>query len=148
MNDTVESVTHQTIKWITRDMHVLKFNTTISKLMILVNTIYEHEAVTSKQLEVLTLLLAPFATELSEKMRELLGHGDDVHFAAWPIYNEAKIQQSSINLPIQINGKMRGSVDIDAGLDETRALAQAKEVENIKKMDRRKRNSESNLCAG
>lgn len=95
-------------------MEHLKFNTAVSKLMILVNTIYNQKAVNDEQLEVLALLLAPFATELAEKIWADLGHTDDVHYATWPSYDPSKIQQSMINLPIQINGKMRGNIDIEA----------------------------------
>ena len=101
--------------------------------MIFVNTIYEQKAVTDSQLEVLALLIAPFATDLAEQMRETLGHEDDVHFAARPQADESKILVSSITLPVQINGKMRGSLDIEAGLTEDQVLALAKNVDNISK---------------
>ena len=132
-NIEVESLMHETIRWITYDMEHMKFNTVVSKLMILVNGIYEHESVSTNQLEILTLLIAPFATELAENMWLLLWHSDDVHYASWPVADESKIVQSSINLPIQINGKMRWKMNIQPGLSEKEVVAQAKEIENIKK---------------
>jgi len=101
--------------------------------MILVNKIYEEKSVTTKQLEILTLLLAPFATELSEKMRQLLGHSGDVHFASWPVADESKIVQSTIQLPVQINGKVRGKIEVSPGISEDEAMAIATQVENIQK---------------
>lgn len=132
-HDVVTSVVHQTIQWVTHDLEHLKLNTAVSKFMILVNAIYDHKAVTTQQLEILTLLLAPFATELAEKMWSMLWHVDDVHFARRPVADISKIQQSSIQLPIQINGKMRGKIDIDAWLDEIAVLDAAKAVDNIQK---------------
>jgi len=129
----VESLTHETIAWITSDLENLKLNTCVSKLMILVNMIYEKKAVSDEQLGILAQLLAPFATELAEKIRWELGHTDDVHYSTWPIADTSKIVVSSINLPLQINGKMRGKMDIEAWLSEEEVVALAKEVENIQK---------------
>ena len=132
-NETVTSVMHQTIKWVTQDIEKLKLNTAVSKLMIFVNTIYDEQSVTTEQLKALTLLLAPYAPVLAERMRELLGHYDDVHHASWPVYDESKIQLGLINLPVQINGKMRGSLDVEAGLDEDAVLALAQSMANVNK---------------
>ena len=99
--------------------------------MILVNAIYEHKAVTTQQLEQLALLLAPFATELSEKMWQVLGHSNDIHYAAWPSYDEAKILQSLITLPVQINGKVRAKIEVEADLSEEVVLEKAQQVANV-----------------
>jgi leucyl-tRNA synthetase len=88
-------------------MEKMKLNTGVSKLMVLTNTIYEENACTKEQLTILTLLLAPYATQLADRLRERMGHTDDVHFHQRPIANESKIQSQLINLPIQVNGKVR-----------------------------------------
>ena len=78
-------------------------------------------------------LVAPFATDLAEMMRNELGYDDDVHYSSRPIADESKMVEELINLPIQINGKMRGNVELAPWTSEEDALAAAKAVENIVK---------------
>ncbi len=132
-NQSVESALHQAIQWITYDMENMKLNTGVSKLMVLTNSIYEHKACTQKQLETLTLLIAPYATELADRLWKFLWKEDDVHFHLWPVADLSKIHTQKINLPIQINGKVRGTIDIDAGLSQDAVVALAQDVDNIKK---------------
>lgn len=132
-NDAVESIIHETIQWVSHDIDRLKLNTCVSKLMICVNTIYEHTAVTDEQLQYLAQLMAPFATETASKIWEATGWVWDVHLSSRPVADESKIQASTITLPIQINGKMRWNMEITAGLSEQEVVTLAKEVENIAK---------------
>jgi len=92
-NEEVESGTHQTIRDLTKDLEEIKLNTAVSKLMILTNAMYDHQAVTDEQLKYLALLLAPFATDLATHMRKTLGQTDDIHYAPWPIADNSKIVQ-------------------------------------------------------
>ncbi len=121
-NEEVESKTHQTIRDITQDLEEIKFNTAVSKLMILTNAMYDNKAVTKDQLSNLALLIAPFAPMLSMRLRKKLWHTDEVHYHAWPVEDRAKILQWNISLPIQINGKMRGNVEIHPWLDEANVI--------------------------
>ena len=130
-NENVESLLHETIQWITYDIEHMKLNTCVSKLMILVNTMYEHKAVTDSQLAILAQLLAPFATELAEKIRVEVDGKWDVHYSARPLADESKIQASSITLPIQINGKVRAKIEITPGLTEDEVMHLATAQENI-----------------
>jgi leucyl-tRNA synthetase len=130
-SDKVESALHQAIKGITYDMEHLKLNTGVSKLMIMINSIYEHKACTAEQLRMITLLFAPYATQLAEDLWTLLGETDDVHFHARPVADESKIQASELKIPVQINGKVRATVIADPGMDEATILSLAQESENI-----------------
>lgn len=71
-HDEVESMIHQTVRDLTKDIEEMKLNTAVSKLMIVTNTIYEHQAVTDEQLSLMALILAPFAPGLAEDMRKAL----------------------------------------------------------------------------
>jgi len=132
-NDAVESILQETIKWITYDIENLKLNTCVSKLMILVNTIYEHKAVTDWQLSVLAQLLAPFATDLADKIWESVSGEGDVQYSVWPVADESKILVWSITLPVQVNGKVRAKIEIWAWLAEDEVQVLAKWHENIAK---------------
>lgn len=117
-NTEIEAALHKTIKWVSQDLERYKFNTVISKLMILVNKIYEVQSLTRDQLHILSQLLAPFATELAEELRQLTWGNDSVHLSLRPKRDEAKIVETSIVLPVQINGKKRFDVDITPGMSQ------------------------------
>lgn len=121
-HEEVDSLLHQTIRDFTKDLEELKFNTAVSKLMILTNTIYDHQAVTDEQLTYMSLLLAPFATQLAESMWKWLGKTNDVHYAQRPVEDPSKILQGMISLPVQINGKMRGNIEIHPWTDEANVM--------------------------
>lgn len=103
---------HKTIKGITHDMQQLKYNTSISKLMILVNHFYDVKSITIQELTIFSKLLAPFATQLSQKLREKLGNTSNIHFEQRPTYDPKLIIDTELQLPVQINGKMKGTVTI------------------------------------
>lgn len=112
----VTSAVHQTIQGVTDDFHALKLNTVVSKLMILTNTIYDQQAATSDDMCIMTRLLAPLAPSLADRLWEALRQSGDVHYAPRPIADPAKIIIEQINLPVQINGKMRGTLSVAPGL--------------------------------
>jgi len=131
--ENVLSEYHKTVAWVTDDLGKFKFNTVVSKFMILVNTMYANKVAPTEVLEWFTLLIAPFATQLAEKLWKELWHDDDVHFAPWPVADESKMVTSLVNLPVQVNGKMRGSIDIAPWSDEETVLAAAQNQENVAK---------------
>ena len=113
---------HKTIKWVTDDIERLKFNTAVSKLMVFVNDVYDKKAITKQQLSTFLQLLAPFATRVTEVMRAKLWNEWSIHFSTWPIYDPAKIAEDTINLPIQIWGKMRGTLEVSAWISEDEVM--------------------------
>ena len=127
----VTSKLHQTIKKVGSDIGEYKFNTAISSLMELVNVINEHKIYNTGYLETLALLLAPFAPHLSEEVWvEILGKPFSIHKAAWPKYDDSKIASDMVTVVIQVNGKTRGTLDLESGIS-----ARESEVTGLAKND-------------
>jgi leucyl-tRNA synthetase len=103
-------VMHKTIQAVTKDMETLSFNTAISRLMEFVNFFTSQEIRPLSCMEDFTLLLAPMAPHISEELWQALGHKESLAFAPWPAFNPQYIQESTIEIPIQINGKVRGRI--------------------------------------
>ena len=132
----VVSKLHQTIKKVTNDIKEYKFNTAISSLMELVNTMIEHKVYSSEYLEKLALLLAPFAPHMTEEIWvEILGKPFSIHKADWPKYDDSLIKSDTVTIVVQINGKMRGSLDTESetGNQESTVLELVKKDEKISK---------------
>lgn len=112
---------HKTIKKVTEDIERYKFNTAISALMIFLNAA-EKQGITEKTYRTFLLLLAPFAPHLTE---ELWAPGEDtgsIHKAGWPAYDQSLIVEKTTTVSVQINGKMRGTIEIEYGADEKTVL--------------------------
>lgn len=92
----------------------MKFNTAVSKMMVFINDVYDKKAITKEQLSIFLQLLAPFATKLSQQIWEQLGNEGSIHFSTWPTFDPSKIASDTINLPVQINGKMKGTLAVNA----------------------------------
>ncbi len=75
--------------------------------MVFVNEVYDKKTITKQQLSMFLQLLSPFATRVTQKIWEQIGNESTIHFSAWPQYDASKIAADSINLPVQINGKMK-----------------------------------------
>ncbi|MEW5758969.1 MAG: leucine--tRNA ligase [Candidatus Omnitrophota bacterium] len=134
---------HLTIKEVTSAFEKdYKFNTAISATMELVNQIYQIPEVQRKNktvkdaVEKLVLLLSPFASHVCEEMWQMLGHSKSIFLETWPEFDEAKIKTSTVNIAVQINGKLRANIDVPADASETEvreiALSDLKVKECIK----------------
>ncbi len=119
----LESSFHKTIKKVTSDIEDMKFNTGIAAMMGLVNEVFEVGAISHDQLSILLRLLCPFAPHLCEELWEKIGGKGFCSLAPWPEYDEAKTIDATIELPVQINGKMRGKVVVPTGSDQATVLA-------------------------
>jgi len=137
----VESLLNLTIKKISEDAENFRFNTAISALMILVNKLQEKEYISTGNLKTLSLLLAPFAPHLAEEMwqgingkvkQEEFGIKDSVHSQPWPEYDPKLIEKEKIQLIIQINGKVRDTIEADRDMSEKEAKELAFSREKIK----------------
>ncbi len=122
----LESDIHRTIKKVTEDIDNLKANTAIAAMMALLNSIYETESVTADELKTLLLLLNPFAPHLTEEMWECCGFGGAVTDAKWPSYDEKKCRDETTEIAVQINGKVRARLVIDANASSDEAVSLAK----------------------
>jgi len=116
---------------VTEDIERLKLNTAVSKLMVFVNDVYDKKAITKEQFSSFLKLLAPFATKVTQQMREKLGNTDSIHYAPWPVFDPNKIAEDTINLPVQINGKMKGTLSVGAGTSQDEVMVMIKGDERL-----------------
>ncbi len=130
----LESSFHKTIKKVTSDIEDMKFNTGIAAMMGLVNEIFDHGCISRDQLSILLRLLCPFAPHLCEELWEQIGGKGFCSMAEWPAYDEAKTIDATIELPVQINGKMRGKVVVPTGADNATVLAAVHADEKLASM--------------
>ena len=122
---------HRTIKKVAEDIEALRFNTAIAKLIELNNQITGMNVVPRELAETLVLMLAPFAPHLGEELWERLGHHKSMARRPWPEYDPAKLVESTIELPVQVNGKVRDRIIVDAEADDQTILAAAEASERL-----------------
>lgn len=120
-SSSVIALLHETIKKVSIDIDEFKFNTAIAQLMIVTNALTKETKVSQDTLEKLIILLAPFAPHLAEEMSSLLGSKEMLYEAGdiWPMYEEELIVYEKISLPVQINGKVKGKIDIASDSGES-----------------------------
>ncbi len=119
-------VLHRTIKLVTRDIESLGFNTAISRMMEFVNEFLAREVRPKSTLEPFVLLLSPFAPHIAEELWSLLGHSQTLAYEPWPAHDERHLIETEVEIPVQLNGKLRGKVTVPAGADPTTMEAAAK----------------------
>jgi leucyl-tRNA synthetase len=124
-------VLHQTIAKITEDVEALKFNTAISQMMVFVNEIMKQPARPRVVLEPFLLALAPFAPHLGEELWHRLGHGASLAHAPWPSYDAALCTGNSVTVAVQVNGKLRATLDLPRGAEQAEVQAAALADERI-----------------
>jgi leucyl-tRNA synthetase len=123
----LQRLTHQTIRGITDDFEKFRFNTMLSKLMILSNRLSDlrdqvSEGVWKQSVTSLLLMLAPAAPHLTEELwTEHLGNGYSIHQQPWPVWDEALAAEDELTLPVTVNGKPRGELKIPAAMRDDRA---------------------------
>ncbi len=122
----LEVMLHKTIKKVSEDIEGFKFNTAISHMMICLNTMEAAPALQKGQWGAFVRLLAPFAPHIAEELWQQLGGGGLVAQAQWPAYDPSKITASVVIVAVQINGKVRGSVELAADAEEAEALLAAR----------------------
>ncbi len=110
---------HKAIKGITDDMEEFKFNTAISKMMILCNTWEKESVIDVQQYKELLKLLSPFAPHMAEELWHVTGETGSIHLSLWPTYDESLIVDESFTLGVQINGKVRAEISLAADEPET-----------------------------
>ena len=127
----LETLFHKTIKKVTEDIEAMKFNTAIAQMMILINAIYDHGSLTKDELGIFVRLLSPFAPHICEEIWETLGNKGFCSVAEWPKYDEAKTVDSTVEYAVQVLGKLRGTVVVNANDDKDTVLAKAKAVDKV-----------------
>ncbi len=127
-----ERVHHFTIKKITEDIEALRFNTAISQLMIYVNEIMKLEQFPKKHLKEFLVLVNPFAPHIAEELWELIGNKESITKATWPKFDSSKIIQTEVEIIIQVNGKIRGRINVEFNSSEEFLKSTALSQENVK----------------
>ena len=117
---------HRTIKAVTDDLEKMSFNTSISRLMEFTNEVAQAEPRPRSLMEPFVLLLSPLAPHLAEELWQLLGHSATLAYEPWPVYDAALIAESIVEIPVQVNGKLRGKVRVAAGADQATVEAAAR----------------------
>lgn len=116
---------HAAIQKVSHDIEGMEYNTAISAMMIFVNEAQAWEQVPKSLLSTFLLLLAPFAPHLAEELWQRLGHADTLAHEAWPAWNEEYLREDEIDIPVQVNGKLRGRIRVATGADEAAVVTAA-----------------------
>ncbi|MEX2529025.1 MAG: leucine--tRNA ligase [Gemmatimonadota bacterium] len=129
----VERKLHQTIRQVTEQVDQLQYNTAIAALMEYLNMLRTGGRTAGRsEVEPLVVMLAPFAPHMAEELWEALGHSESIfQVENWPAFDPEKARESSVELAIQVNGKLRGTVEVEAGSPEEVVLALARNEENV-----------------
>lgn len=130
--EEIESEIHRTIKKVTEDIEGLKMNTAIAALMSLLNTIQGTGSITREEFKTFIILLNPFAPHITEELWVNNGFDGMLNEAKWPIYDEAKCVDATVEIVIQINGKIKARLNVPADISSADALALAKENDIIR----------------
>ena len=124
----LETKMHQTIQKVSNDFENLKYNTAIAAMMTLLNDFYKKGSITRGELKTLIILLNPVAPHITEEMWQIIGCEGRVYQQTWPEFDEAKTVESSVEIAVQINGKVKGTLGIQKDDPKDQVIAKAKEV--------------------
>ncbi len=127
-----ERILHATIKKVTEDYETLGFNTAISQMMICVNQLAKVETLPATAVETVLKLIAPLAPHLAEELWSRLGHEPSIAESGWPVFDPAKLEDESIKIIFQVNGKYRGDARLPADVSESAAIEAAKANERVR----------------
>lgn len=131
-SEKLESAFHKTVKKVSEDIETLKYNTAIAALMTLLNNIYDAGEINRAELKTLLILVNPFAPHVTEEMWSTLGYGEMLaKDAVWPTYDPEKCVDSTIEIAVQVNGKLRGKLMVAADISAEDAIAAAKTDEKV-----------------
>ncbi|GEN48817.1 leucine--tRNA ligase [Ligilactobacillus pobuzihii] len=120
---------HQTVKQVTEDFEKLHFNTAISSLMVFINDAYKQDSLPLEYMEGFVKMMAPITPHIAEELWSKLGHVGTITYASWPTYEESKLVDDSVQIVVQVNGKVRQRLDIarDTPRDQMQEMALADE---------------------
>ena len=117
---------HKTIKKVGEDIEAVKFNTAIAAMMALLNTVAEVGKLTRDELVTFARLLSPFAPHIAEEVNEMMGNHDLISLSPWPTYDPAKTVDDTVELPVQLNGKVRATIRVAKDADKDTILSEAR----------------------
>ena len=123
----LEGVMHRTMKKVTEDIDALKLNTAIAAMMSLINEFYDKKSVTRGELKTLVTLLNPFAPHITEEIWQQQGFEGQIAHTQWPVFDPEKCVDKTVELVVQVNGKVRAKLEVSADISKEDALRLAKE---------------------
>jgi len=133
-NEQLVRAMHKTIKKVTEDIEAMKYNTALSQMMICANEFSITDLIPKDLFEMFLKVLSPFTPHLTEELWEKLGHQESITKQSWPKYDVEFVEDSEIDLVVQINGKVRDTITVPAGLKDEDLQARALASEKIKKL--------------
>jgi len=122
---------HKTVKKVTSDFETLGFNTAIAQMMVFVNDVYKNGTCPREYAEGFIKMLSCITPHVGEELWQLLGHDKTIAYEPWPTYSEEKCKDAEVTIAVQVNGKMRGTVVMDADLDNDTVVANVLADEKI-----------------
>ncbi len=125
---------HKTVKKVSEDIEAMKFNTAIAALMTLLNQIYSKGEINKAELKTLLLLVNPFAPHVTEEMWEKMSFGGTVTDQTWPEFDEAKCVDATVEIAVQVNGKIKARINVATEISNEDAIAAAKVVDAVKEL--------------
>ncbi|MCB5722474.1 leucine--tRNA ligase [Pediococcus acidilactici] len=114
----LDLIYNQTVKKVTEDYENMRFNTAISQMMVFVNEAYKADALPMVYMEGLVKLLSPIVPHVAEEIWQIMGHEETITYEAWPTYDESKLVQDTVQVILQVNGKVRSKVEVEKDLDQ------------------------------
>ena len=131
-NKNLEKIYHQTVKKVTNDYESLDINTAISQMMIFINSVQKENVFPKEYAEGFIKLLNPLCPHITEEIwHEVFKHKDTIAYESWPKYDEQKLVDSNITIGVQVNGKLRGTINIPKDLSKEETEKKAMENENV-----------------
>ena len=124
---------HKTIQKVTNDLDNLRFNTAIAQLMIFINELFKLGIKPLSVLKPFLQLVNPFAPHLTEEIWEKMGHRENLAYVQWPTYDNSLLKDEIITFAVQVNGKVRGTFEIERDADDDDCIAKAMEIDNVKR---------------
>ena len=131
-NKNLEKIYHQTVKKVTEDYETLNFNTAISQMMIFINAVYKEEVFPREYALGFIKLLNPIAPYITEELWSMQGNTGTIAYEPWPTYDDSKIVEETFTMIVQVNGKVRGKIEVDSSTTEEEMKTLAKDIDNVK----------------
>jgi leucyl-tRNA synthetase len=132
-NANLEKVYNQTVKKVTEDYESLNINTAISQMMIFINAVYKEEVYPKDYALNFLKLLNPLAPHITEELWQLMGNNNTIAYEIWPTYDSSKLINDTFELVVQVNGKVRGKIEVSSDTSEEEMRRLSLEIDNVKK---------------
>ncbi len=131
-DDTLTKVYHQTVKKVTNDFEQLGFNTAISQMMIFMNAAYKAGKCPAEYAEGFVKMFSCICPHAGEELWQIMGHEDTIAYEAWPEFDEEAVKEDTVVIGVQVNGKVKGTVELAVDEENASAIAKAKEIGTVK----------------